>query len=189
MRRARVLFAAVLVLLCAAGGTLAAQEAAGGPRLFFGPRLGASGVVILPDAFNATMQALYPDPSKQYFPAFTEMGVQATQLVPLGESKSYLSFQEMLLLGALDQSMPLLGANATIAYRTASGFEVGFGPYFTTVAPGGALQLTASVVYAVGWTIAAKGFSVPITLMFVPLPSYVNPRISLLFGFLFEAME
>ena len=112
MRKAWVVSAVVLALLCWAGGTLAAQEETRAPRLFFGPRLGVSAVVQDPAAFDAGMQVLFPDSSKSYFPVFTEMGLQAQQLVPLGDSKNFLSFQEMLLvggcaLGAAFASMPL----------------------------------------------------------------------------------
>lgn len=189
MRKAWVVSAAVLALLCIAGGTLAAQEDARAPRLLFGPRLGVSVVVQDPAAFNAGMQVLIPDSSKTYFPVFTEMGLQAQQLVPLGDGRSYLAFQEMFLVGGLDQSLPLISVNATMGYRTRAGFEMAMGPYISSIAPGGSVKLSASVAYTLGWTIAANGFSVPITLMFVPLPSYVNPRISLILGFLFETLE
>ncbi len=187
--RKELVVCAVVVLLCFAAGTLAAQDATRAPRLLFGPRVGVSAVVQDPALFNAGMQALVPDASRAYFPVFTEMGLQAQQLVPLGDSKSSLAFQETLLIGGLDQNLPLVSVNATMGYRTGAGFEIGMGPYISSVAPAGSVKLTASVVYAVGWSIEAKGFTVPITLLFVPLPSYVNPRVSLVLGFMFESLE
>jgi hypothetical protein len=189
MKKTWILSASVLVLLCAAAGTLAAQEEERTTRLFFGPRAGVSVVIQDPATFNAGMQVLVPDTTKTYFPVFTEMGLQSQQLVSLGSTNNYLAFQEMLLIGGLDQSLPLVSVNATMGYRNRAGLEVALGPYVSAVAPAGTVKLTASVVYAVGWTIASKGFSVPVTLMFVPLPSYVNPRVSLLFGFIFESLE
>jgi hypothetical protein len=34
-----------------------------------------------------------------------------------------------------------------------------------------------------------RGFTMPIMLTFVPMPSYGNPQISLLVGFAFESVE
>jgi hypothetical protein len=117
------------------------------------------------------------------------MGIQAQQLFPLGGTRSYLSFQQTLLLGGLDQSMPLPSANMTLGYRMAGGLEFALGPYVTVVSPSGSPRLSLAIVYTIGWTFVMPGFAVPITLMFVPLPSYVNPRISLLSGISFETLE
>ncbi len=187
--RTRFVLSAALLLLCLACGAAFGQQETPGPRLFFGPRIGVSAVVMDPSAFNTSMQVTFPNSAKQYFPVFTEMGMQALQLVPLGESRSSLSFQEMILVSGLDQSIPVVSVNAIIGYRMGAGLEIGLGPYVSSVTPSGSFGLSASVVYELGWTIAAKGFSVPVTVMFIPLPSYVNPKVSLLLGFLFEMMD
>jgi hypothetical protein len=180
--------AAALVMFLAAAGGVNAQEAAPRTQLFFGPRLGISAVVQEPRDFNDEMQSLLGDSSRKYFPVYSEMGIQAQQLFPLGETGSYLTFQQTLLLGGLDQGMPLPSAYMTLGYRMAFGLEFGLGPYVTVASPGGSPGFAFSVVYVVGWTFIMPGFQLPITLTFVPLPSYVNPHISVLAGLSFGTL-
>jgi hypothetical protein len=179
----------VSVLLCTLGVALDAQEQARHPVLEFGPRLGATGVIINPDTFNATMQALFPTPGRHYFPAFSEMGVEATQLVPLGEGGSSLCFRQIFLLGALDQSIVVPTLNAILAYQMPFGLEIGVGPFFSITSSGGSIVLAASVVYEVGYTFEMKGFSLPVNLLMVPLPGYANPRLTLTTGFDFAGPD
>jgi hypothetical protein len=189
MGRSGMVRAAALVLLCAAACSLAAQEAAPRTLLFFGPRLGVSAVIQEPRYFNSDVQSLLHDSSRNYFPVYSEMGIQAQQLFPLGETRSYLAFQQTLLLGGLDQAMPLPSAYMTLGYRMPFGLELGLGPYVTVGSPGGSPGFALSIAYTLGWTFTTPGFAVPITLIFVPLPSYVNPHISLLFGLSFGTLE
>ncbi|MGD0727649.1 MAG: hypothetical protein ABSB63_19025 [Spirochaetia bacterium] len=181
--------AAALVLLCAAARGLAAQEAAPRTLLFFGPRLGISAVVQEPSEFNDNVQSLLHDSSRDYFPVYSEMGIQAQQLFPLGGTRSYLTFQQTLLLGGLDQGMPLPSAYMTLGYRLPFGLALGLGPYITVAAPDGAPRFALALVYEVGWNFSLPGFTIPLTFIFVPLPSYVNPHISLLCGLSFGTLE
>jgi hypothetical protein len=175
------------MFLAAAGG-VNAQEAAPRTLLFFGPRLGISAVVQNPRDFSDEMQSLLGDWSRKYFPVYSEMGIQAQQLFPLGSTRSYLTFQQTVLLGGLDQGMPLPSAYMTLGYRLPFGLELGLGPYVTVASPGGTPVFALSIVYALGWTFVTPGFSVPVSLLFIPLPSYVNPRFSLQSGFSFEML-
>jgi hypothetical protein len=179
---------AVLVLFVS-GAALEAQEQARHPVLQFGPRLGATGIITNPDTFNSTIQALFPVSSRYYFPAFSEMGVEALQLVPLGEGASALCFRQMFLLGGLDQSIVIPTLNVILAYQTSFGFELGVGPFFTLTSSKGSVALAASVVYEVGYTFQMKGFSLPVNLLMVPLPGYANPRLTLATGFDFTGTE
>jgi hypothetical protein len=185
MSRSMVTRAAALVVFLAAAGGLFAQEAAPRTLLFFGPRMGVSAVIQEPRNFDNDMQSLLHDSSRSYFPVYSEMGIQAQQLFPLAGASGYLTFQQTLLLGGLDQGMPLPSAYMTLGYRMGFGLELGLGPYITVGSPGGSPGFAFSMVYTLGWTFVTPGFSLPLTLVFVPLPSYVNPHVSLLFGFSF----
>ncbi len=188
MSRARVLGTTVLVMLLLASTHLTGQEQARPTRFFFGPCVGVGSVILSGDTFNSNMQSLYPA-DKTYCPIFTEMGVQADEIVPLGNSKSSLAFHEIFLLGGLDQGMPMPTLDILFGYYSAAGFEIGLGPHFAVMAPDGTVKLSASVAYSIGWSVHLGGILMPIKLAFIPLPSYVNPQFSLLFGFAFEVME
>ena len=188
MRRVWTL-AAVLLLTLLCGGQLFSQVEAPKTRLLFGPCIGVTGIIVSPDEFNATLQAVYPTTDRHYFPAFTQMGIQSMQLVPMGDSKAYLSFHEMFLVGGLDQNMPIPSVELVLGYRFASGIETGLGPYFSLTAPGGQPKVAASVMYEVSWALTLNRFSMPIMLTLVPMPSYANPQISLLLGFTFESVQ
>ncbi len=190
MKRARVVWVASALLLVLAGTHLAAQdqEKTNKTRLFFGPCLGVGSVVISGDAFNSNMQAIYPT-DHPYYPVFTQMGVEAGQIVPIGGSKSSFAFHEIFLLGGLDQGMPMPSLDVFFGYYSPIGLEVGVGPYFAVMAPNSSVKLTASVVYSIGWSLTFPGLVMPIRLVFIPLPSYANPQLSLLVGFGFEALE
>ncbi len=188
MGRSGMARAAAFIMVFAAACGLEAQEATPRTLLLFGPRLGISAVIQDPGDFDDNMQSLLHDSSRSYFPVYSEMGVQAQQLFPLGGTRSYLTFQQTLLLGGLDQGMPLPSAYMTLGYRMAFGLEFGLGPYVTVASPGGSPGFAFSMVYVVGWTFVMPGFQLPITLTFVPLPSYVNPQISVLAGLSFGTL-
>jgi hypothetical protein len=190
MKRAGVVCVTVALLLVLAGTHLAAQdqEKERKTRLFFGPCLGVGSVIIPGDTFNSNMQSLYPS-DRQYFPVFTQMGVEAGQIVPIGSSKSSFAFHEIFLLGGLDQGIPMPTLDVMFGYYSPIGLEVGLGPHFAVMAPTGSVKLNASVVYSIGWSLTFPGLIMPIRLLVVPLPSYSNPQLSLLVGFGFEGLE
>lgn len=189
MKRAWVLLIGMALMLVGAGANLACQEQAPATRVFFGPVLGIGAVVIDGTAFDATIQAVYPNSQWKYFPIFTEMGVESVQLFPLGDSKSSLVIHEMFMIAGLDQNMPVPSVDLLLGYRGAIGFELGMGPHFSLTAPGGSVKIGAAVMYWIGWSFSSHGYAVPIKLTFVPLPSYANPQISLLVGFSFEVLQ
>jgi len=179
----------VTLLLGAAAAGLGAQSETRKTQVLFGPRLGASVAVMGQPVFNNAMQLLFRDDEKDYFPIFTQMGFEAEQLLPLGDSLNALTVSELFLLGGLDQGLALPNGSLIIGFRSAGGFEAGLGPYVTIVAPEGELRLAAAVVYAIGYDFPMKGFSLPITLTMVPLPSYSNPQITILAGFNFPGVD
>ncbi len=178
----------VVALMVGGGLNLAAQDQAPATRVFFGPVLGVNAAVMDPAAFNTSVQAVYPNPAVEYFPVFTEMGVESAQVFALGDSKNALVLHETFLIAGLDQNMPVPSVNLLLGYKGTGGFEIGMGPHFTLVAPQGSIKMGASVMYWVGWWISSHGYTIPIKLAFVPLPSYSNPQVSLLIGFSFEAL-
>jgi len=188
--RSRSGWAAALVMLFAmAAGSLSAQEAPPRTILLFGPRVGVSVVFQDSDQFNGDMQSLLHAPDSNFFPLFSEIGIGAQQLFPLGKSGSYLTFQQTLLLGGLEQRMPLPSVFVTFGYRFPFGLELGLGPYATLAPVDGNPGFAFSMVYTAGWAFVMPDFQVPITVMFVPIPAYTNPRVSLLFGLSFWSLR
>lgn len=186
MQRTRIIEAAVVVLFLSAAA-LAAQEEAPRSILTFGPRLGVSAVLQEPGSFSSDMRTLLYDSSRDFFPVFTELGIQAQQALPLGGSGAFFLFQQTLLVGGLEQRMPLPSLSVTLGCRLPFGLELGIGPY-ATIVPGDP-GFTVSMVYAVGWTFAMQDFQVPLMLTFVPIPSYSSPRLSLLSGLNFGSLR
>jgi len=189
MKRSWAPLIGMAFFLIGAGTNVVCQEQATATRIFFGPVMGVEAEIIDPAAFNTTLQAVYPKTDGTYFPVVTEMGIESSQRIPLGDSKRSLLLHEMFLIAGLDQNMPVPNVDLLLGYRGPSGFEVGMGPHFSLTAPGGSVKIGASVMYWAGLTIATHGYTVPIKLTFVPMPSYVNPQIALLVGFSFEAAE
>jgi hypothetical protein len=185
VKRTWILAAAAAAALCLVSARLEAQQEGQGPSLEFGPRLGVSALLMAPDAFNSGVQSIFPSSDRYYFPVFSQMGVEAVQLISLRGGKSALTIHEVFLLGGLDQSMAIPTLDLIVGYRSWLGFEVGLGPHFAVNVPSGALKLAASVVYAFGWVFHFKGFSVPLTLTLIPLPSYANPQFTFVTGFTF----
>ena len=188
MKRAWLLLIAAALTLVGARANLSGQEQAPATQVFFGPVLGVDAVVIDPSGFNETMQTIYPKSEGTYFPVFTEMGIQSTQFFPLGNTKSSLAIHELFMIAGLDQNMPVPTVDLLFGYHFGWGLEGDLGSHFTLVAPGAAVRIGASMMYWVGWWFTFQGFSLPVKLTFVPLPSYTKPKISLLFGISFQAL-
>ena len=121
------------------------------------------------------VETLYPPGS--YVPVTSLFGVIAEQRILLGDTDSHFAFQEVVMIGGLEQSIALPTASFLIGYRDSSGFEVGFGPNVTLAGIG--------VVVAAGYTISYRGVFVPIDLSCV-LPNAQRPAsVALTTGFNF----
>jgi len=179
----------VTLIFCIAAAGLGAQADVRRTQLFFGPRLGLTAVIVQPSEFNDEMQNEFPSSDKTYFPVYTQMGIEAQQLIPIGETAHSFSIHEVLLLGGLDQGMAIPSASFVAGFHSSWGFELGLGPFLTVLAPNGRVRLAAGVVYLLEYTFQLKGFSLPIIFTMVPIPSYTNPRLSLLTGFNFASLE
>jgi hypothetical protein len=167
-----------IVVALAASVSVFADDSESPPAfsLVFGPRIGGSFVLDTPENFTAGVNLLYPGGS--YFPALTLFGVTLEERILLGETKSHFAFQEVLLIGGLEQGIALPEGAVLIGYRDYSGFEFGIGPILHV---GG-----ISVVAALGWTFSYQGAYVPVDFSFI-IPNEIRPAsISITTGFNFQ---
>jgi hypothetical protein len=188
MSRKAVLVAALLVLSVISG----AQESRQKPdrQMIFGPRVGATYMMIDPDSFDENMREVFREETEgNYFPLFTQFGIHLEQRIPLGNTNSQFVFQEVLLLGGLDQSAALPSASVLIGYRTAAGFEIGLGPNASLARSGDEIKIGISVAYGLGWTFTIEDVNVPVNFAAVPTPSDGHPRFTILTGFNFQLPE
>lgn len=159
-----------------------------------GPRLGVTWIIADPAAFNADMQAIFPNPGLSYFPVVSQFGINWEQRIKLGNTNHQLAIQEVLLLGGLEQNMFIPGLAVLIGFRADFGLEIGVGPIMNIAAPNFSYplfmlaypQIMFTIVAAVGYTISIDGISIPIDIAVVPIPSDGRPRITLLTGFNFS---
>lgn len=129
-----------------------------------------------PADYTTLVQQLYPKSS--YYPINTLFGVNFEQRILLGNTKSHFAFQEIFLIGGLEQSVALPEGAFLIGYRDYSGFEIGVGPLVSLAGIG--------VVAAIGWTLSFQGVFIPIDIS-VSLPSATRPAsLALTTGFNFE---
>jgi hypothetical protein len=105
--------------------------------------------------------------------------------VRLHPSGSRLMIQESALLSGLDQNYALPALNLLVGVHFSSGLEASLGPELT-FPPSGGVQ--AALVYAVGWRFPLKAASVPVLLVFSPLPEDRLARLTLLSGIDFELL-
>jgi hypothetical protein len=148
-----------------------------GPEAFsliFGPRLGFAGFWP-PDGFKSSISSLY---SGDYVPVISLFGITVEQRILLGQTKSHFAFQEVALVGGLEQGIALPEGAFLIGYRDYSGFEIGAGPILHLGGVG--------VVVAIGYTISFKGMFVPVDLSLI-IPNTGRPAsIGLTTGFNFQ---
>lgn len=131
-----------------------------GPEAFslvFGPRIGGSWITTTPDDFTSRVNSLYTGGS--YFPVITLFGFNIQQRILLGKTKSHFAFQEIVLIGGLEQGIALPEAAFLIGYRDFSGLEFGIGPIFHLGGVG--------VVAALGWTVSYRGVYIPFDVSYI----------------------
>jgi len=136
------------------------------------------------------VQNIFPDPERSYFPLFTQFGVHLEQRIRLGTTDHHFAFQEVLLIGGLEQGIAIPSFSLIIGFRFAFGLEFGLGPniYLSAQNEGlGYPSLTPSftVVYAIGYTFSFQGIHIPIDIAIVPTPADGHIRLSFLTGFNF----
>jgi len=162
---------------------LPAQESEEKPPWFHvGLRLGVTGAVADPGNFTKNVQSVYPG-NRQYFPLYSQVGIALEQRVPLGFVGGRLVFQELVLVSGLDQNfaLPLLGL--LMSYRFPFGLDLGLGPELTLGRQEAKIVVLPALMYSVGWYFSIGNFSIPVLLLFSPLPPDRAMRITLLSGF------
>jgi hypothetical protein len=176
-----------LLFLVLVAALSAAQEGEGEPprlELAFGPRVGVSYVLVGSQEFNDAVQEIFPDPSREYFPIFTQFGLNFEQRIRLGDTRSHFAFQEVLLLGGVDQNFYLPSLSVLIGFRSRTGLEFGMGPNLSLKRSSGSTEPSLAVVFSAGWTFMFSNVFVPVDLAFVPSPE--GSRLTLLTGFNFK---
>ena len=151
-----------------------------------GPRVGATYVIVDQPTFNSGVQAVFPDTGRQYFPVLSQFGVNIEQRIRLGGTQSHFVFQEVVLLGGLDQNIYMPSASVLIGFRSRAGLEFGLGPNFSLTTNDGSVGLGITVVYAVGWTFSFQEVYVPVNFAIAPTPKDGRIRLTLLTGFNFN---
>ena len=155
-------------------------------EFIFGPRVGVSWVTVNPEQFNESVQQIFSDETRAYFPIFTQFGINFEQRIRLGTTKSHFAFQEVIIIGGLDQNIVLPSLNFLIGFRSHAGLEFGLGPNITMSKSADGIGITVSVVYAVGWTFFFQNVFVPVNIAVVPSLSEGHLRITFLTGFNFK---
>ena len=153
---------------------------------FFGPRIGVTYVAADPEEFNEKLQEMFPNDDRKYIPFFTQFGINFEQRIRLGSTKSHFAFQEVLIVGGIDQGIFVPSFSILIGFRSHTGFEFGLGPNFIVKWTQEELELATSVVYAIGWTFPFHNVYIPLNLAVIPTPDDGHPRISLVSGFNFK---
>jgi len=178
--------ALILLLFVLVASLTTAQEGDRSRRLefTFGPRVGVSYVLADFQTFNDEVQDIFPDPSRRYIPIFTQFGLNLEQRIRLGNTQSHFAFQEVLLLGGLDQGIFLPSLTALVGFRSRAGLEFGLGPNLSLKRDAGEFGVGLAVAFSAGWTFSFSNVFVPVDLAFVPNPN--GSRLSLLTGFNFE---
>jgi hypothetical protein len=168
-----------IVLLILAAALPASGEDLTQPEAFsmiLGPRIGGSYIFDTPENFSTSIATLYP--AGNYFPVFTLFGITFEQRILLGETRSHFAFQEVVLVGGLEQGIALPEAAILIGYRDFSGFEFGIGPIVHMQGLG--------VLAALGWTFSYAGVFVPVDISLI-IPNRDRPAaIAVTTGFNFE---
>jgi hypothetical protein len=152
------------------------------PWLFAGMRLGLTGAIADPGDFTRYVQSVFPG-YRQYFPLYTQVGLGLQQRVPLGFASGRLVFQELILVSGLDQNfaLPLLGL--LMGYRFPFGLDISLGPELTLGRQGADIVLLPALMYSVGWYFDIGNFSIPVLLLYNPLPPDRKMKFTLLSGF------
>ena len=177
----------VLAITLIAAVSIGAQEADERFQFVFGPRVGAT-YIFVDDwtSYDNTIQKAFPDNARTYFPVITQFGLNIEQRIRLGTTKSHFAFQEVLLVGGIDQNVVIPSLSTLIGFRSQAGLEIGIGPNFAMSVKDGNPVLGMSVVIAAGWTFSFEGVYVPVNIAIVPTPRDGSPRLTIVTGFNFD---
>jgi len=182
--RASLAFLLFLVLAALPAST---QEPEKTKRLeiVYGPRVGVTWVATSRQDFDAAIQGVFPA-DREYFPIFTQFGFSLEQRIRLGTTQSHFAFQEVLILGGLDQNIIMPSLSVMIGFRSRIGLEFGLGPNVSLKRSPEGPGVDLSVAYSLGWTFSFEDVFVPVDIAVIPTPSDGKARITLLTGFNFK---
>jgi hypothetical protein len=179
------------VILLSILGTAFGQSSGPESRFQFiiGPSVGLTCVIDPKGELNDRLQEMYPNPDRTYYPFFTQFGLNLEQRLRLGSTESHFAFQELFLVGGMDQGVFLPSFDFLLGFRSRRGLQFGLGPNLAVRWSETELEFALSVVYAVGWNFTFFGAWVPVSLAVVPTPADGMPRISIISGFNFETTK
>jgi hypothetical protein len=172
------LVAFFLLSLCISDNVLAQEKKI---KVLFGPRAGITYVAADPDSFTTSVNDIYHT-NNDYFPLFSEIGLSVQQHIRISTTESYFTFQELLLIGGLDQNIVLPSISLLLGYVSPFGLNVGLGPYLTLQGSEGKAGIAASMVFKAGWTFRIHDVALPVSFTIVPLPGNDMPILKLLTG-------
>jgi len=183
----RVLLVFLLfIALAALPASTQEQEKVKRLEIVYGPRVGVTWVATSRQDFDAAIQGVFPDPDREYFPIFTQFGFNLEQRIRLGNTQSHFAFQEVLILGGLDQNIIMPSLSLMIGFRSRIGLEFGLGPNVSLKRSPEGPGVDLSVAYSLGWTFFFEDVFVPVDVAVMPTPSDGKARITLLTGFNFK---
>ena len=187
MKRTMILAVLISMLVFLTVGNLVAKPGGSNSRfeLILGPRVGSSYIFSNWETFNDTMQEMFPDSRRKYIPLITQFGLNVEQRIQLGATDSHFVFQEILVIGGLDQNLIVPSLNALIGFRSHAGLEIGLGPNLSLGVDNGNPSLAVSVLYAIGWTFSFSDVHIPVNIAIVPTPADGHPRLTVITGFNF----
>lgn len=180
--------ALVVLLACAASSILFAQQEGDRKTLVYGPRAGYTYILTSKKSFTADMRHIFGG-ARSYYPAFTEIGLAAVNLIPLGETDSSLTIEQNVMLGGLDQQILIPSVKLLLGVRTGFGTTAGLGPFVSIGAAEDGVELRFSLAYSLTWSFTVRDISVPVSFTFVPWPAYENPRMTLSTGVDFAVVD
>ncbi len=172
----------ILFLLIVVNSMLCANPSDDRFKFIIGPRVGMTYMFIDHSEFDEKLKEEYPftlDMNKNYIPFTTLFAINLEQRILLGRSKNHFSFQEIIGISGIEQSLIIPTAGLFLAYRADFGLEAGIGPLWSMA--GG-----ISVAYVLGWTFTFDDVYVPLDVVFVPDFNSNHHRLSISTGFNFD---
>ena len=182
MKRSVQRLSCLLFLLLVPLSVLPAQEEPSRLWLWFGPRIGMTGVTSAVSKFDAVVQHFFPS-DREYFPLYSEIGVAVEQRIPIADTRYELFLQQRIMAGGLDQNVVLPSVSLLLGVRAPFGLIVKLGPDFGLESRGKGATFAPALMYAVGWCfVPARGINIPVVLSTVPIPREGGARLSLSAG-------
>jgi hypothetical protein len=167
--------ACLFMLVCSSG---MAESVLDNVDMVFGPRVGFTYIFIDAEAYTDEIHEIPIFDGESYVPFMSQFGISFEQRIRLGTTKSHFAFQEVVVVGGIDQSVAIPTIALLLGYRSEIGLEFGLGPKWSLSG--------FSVVYAAGWTFNYQEVYVPVDIVFVPDIASGHHSVSLYTGFNFN---